>query len=138
MPTTQSADTSCCQSPGLTHTCPSSVSPVRFLMVKVVHPSLSISTRRNTVEQVLRKAHSHSSPLASIHVHIFSSKGKSIHMMSISTALEVLHSGLRDQGYYTSFPACRHFWETPGPRCTREIGLKPRDTITGQNWAVSI
>lgn len=106
-------------------------------MLKVIQPSLSDSTRRNTVQQVVCTALSHSSPLASIHGHVFFSKGKSIHMMSISTALAMLHSGLGDQGYYTSFPAYHHFCETPGPRCTREIRLKPRVTVTGQSWAVS-
>lgn len=88
-------------------------------MLKVIQPSLSDSTRRNTVQQVVCTALSHSSPLASIHGHVFSSKGKSIHMLSISTALAMLHSGLGDQGYYTSFPAYHHFCETPGPRCTK-------------------
>lgn len=106
-------------------------------MLKIVQPSLSSSTRRNTVQQVLCKAHSHSSPLVSIHVHIFSSQGKIIHM-SISTALEMLQSGLGDEGFYTLFPACHLFCETPGPKCTREIHLKTRDTVTSQNWAVSI
>lgn len=108
-------------------------------MLKVVQPLCP--TAQGGIQyskQVLCNAHSHSSPLASIHVHIFSSQSKSIHIMSISTALEMLHSCLRDQGFYTLFPAFHLFCETPGTRCTREIHLKPRDTVTSQNWAVSI